>query len=71
MGADPLRKLNRNDRLVGAALLCIQHGVRPHYLMRAIAAGLLYQPAEDTAAQQIQGILRKLELREAIKRFAD
>jgi len=67
MGADPLRKLNRNDRLVGAALLCFQHGIHPHYLMRAIAAGLLYQPAEDATAQQIQGKLQKLELREAVK----
>ncbi len=66
MGADPLRKLNRTDRLVGAALLCRKQAIQPHHLGRAIAAGLLYQNSDDPAAIQIQERIAKHGLTDAI-----
>lgn len=35
---DPLRKLRPDDRLVGAAALCVAHGIEPVHCRRAIAA---------------------------------
>ena len=45
---DPVRKLRRNDRLVGAALLCEKHGIRPDNILRIIAAAFRYQDGGDT-----------------------
>jgi len=45
---DPVRKLSRNDRLVGAALLCEKHGIRPTNILRIIAAAFRYQDGGDT-----------------------
>ena len=67
MGADPIRKLRRDDRLAGAALLCLQYGIQPTYLMRALAAALHYQHAQDQAAQQVKGLIAKQGVREAVK----
>lgn len=40
VGRDPERKLRRDDRLVGAALLCHDHGIDPAHALTAIAAAL-------------------------------
>jgi mannitol-1-phosphate 5-dehydrogenase len=55
---DPIRKLARNDRLVGPAMLAIEEGGNPVALARAIAAGLRYDPAGDPAAQKVQAKIR-------------
>jgi mannitol-1-phosphate 5-dehydrogenase len=39
---DPLRKLRPDDRLVGAALLCVEHGIEPVFCREAIAAAAGY-----------------------------
>jgi len=38
-GADPARKLSREDRLIGPALLALKHGIRPDGLLAGIFAG--------------------------------
>ncbi len=43
--ADPARKLARDDRLVGPALLALQHGVVPQELAAGIAAACRYRDA--------------------------
>ncbi len=55
---DPIRKLARNDRLVGPAALSLEEGGNPVTLARAIAAGLHYDPPGDPAAQKIQTTIR-------------
>ena len=42
VAADPLRKLRPADRLIGAASLCLKHGVLPIALSQVIAAALAY-----------------------------
>jgi mannitol-1-phosphate 5-dehydrogenase len=54
LGRDPLRKLARTDRLVGAALNCLAEGVRPANLVTGIAAGLLFDHPEDPVAGELQ-----------------
>ena len=38
VAADPIRKLGPNDRLIGAANLCLKHGITPSALARVIWA---------------------------------
>ncbi len=55
---DPLRKLGRNDRLVGPASLVLQYGGEPRNLALAIAAALSYENAQDPSAVRLQEMLR-------------
>lgn len=66
---DPLRKLSRSERFVGAALFCQQHGVEPAYVSRAIAAALHFQPQEDSGAAILQKSLRTIGVRATIVRY--
>ncbi len=54
VGGDPLRKLGHDDRLVGAALFCLEEGVEPVYISEAIAAALIFNNSEDPAADALQ-----------------
>jgi len=63
---DPIRKLGRNDRLVGPTLLAVEQGIWPVALSRAIAAGLLYDEARDPAAQKLQALIRESGLTAAL-----
>ncbi len=47
LGADSLRKLGPDDRLVGAARLSIKHGGAPTVIARAIRMGFLYENADE------------------------
>jgi mannitol-1-phosphate 5-dehydrogenase len=53
VGRDPLRKLRREDRLVGAALLAVEHGVTPHQIARGIAAALRFENPHDPSACEL------------------
>ena len=54
LGRDPVRKLARSDRLVGAALNALAQGVTPVHLVTGIAAGLRFAHPDDPVAQQVQ-----------------
>ena len=58
VGRDPLRKLSAEDRLVGAAQLAQQAGVRPESLGLAAAAALCFDPHDPSAAELQQEIRR-------------
>lgn len=47
LGADSLRKLGPDDRLVGAARLAIKHGGAPTVIARAIRMGFLYENSDE------------------------
>ena len=59
VAADPLRKLRPEDRLIGAASLCLKHGIPPHALVRVIRASLAYDNPDDPSAVRLQE-MRKL-----------
>jgi len=42
VGGDPFRKLAPNDRMIGAARLCLMTGIRPENIAKGIAAGIFY-----------------------------
>lgn len=51
---DPLRKLGRDDRLVGSARLVWEYGIVPENLAAAIAAALYYKNDDDVSAVELE-----------------
>lgn len=70
VGRDPIRKLSPQDRLAGAAQLCLKHGRMPYYIGAAIGAGYHYAPEDDPAALQIQEEIGRTGIRAAIHNFS-
>jgi mannitol-1-phosphate 5-dehydrogenase len=65
-GADPRRKLRREDRLVGPALMARAHGIRPTHLIEVIAAALRFDPPGDPSASYVRDIVQKQGVRAAV-----
>ena len=53
-GADPRRKLQRADRLIGPLLMARKHGLPGANLARAAAAGLLFKNPGDAGVVEVQ-----------------
>lgn len=62
---DPMRKLGKDDRLVGSARLCLDYGVKPNNLAVAIACAMHYDEPTDEFALQLKS-LRETEGYDAI-----
>ncbi len=56
---DPIRKLGRHDRLVGAAQLCLDHGIHPTNILAGISAAVAYDHPDDPQAARLQDIRRR------------
>jgi mannitol-1-phosphate 5-dehydrogenase len=65
LGADSLRKLGPDDRLVGAARLAIKHAGRPETIARAIRMGFEYENA-DEGTQTVRRIYAQKGLQGAL-----
>lgn len=53
---DPMRKLGPEDRLIGAARMCLQQGVEPVNLCLACAAALRFDDPNDPSAVRLQAV---------------
>ncbi|NSW91608.1 MAG: mannitol-1-phosphate 5-dehydrogenase [Firmicutes bacterium] len=71
VGRDPVRKLSENDRLVGAARLCIRNGINPVYISIGIAAGYAFSLEDDPAAQKISKTIKDYGINEALKQYSN
>jgi mannitol-1-phosphate 5-dehydrogenase len=71
VGRDAARKVRADDRLVGAALLCVTQAIEPISVSRAIAAAYAYDFPDDPTAPQIQQAIGFGGIRAAIKQFSD
>ncbi len=56
---DPIRKLGRRDRLVGAALLAMEYRVMPRRLVQGIVLALRYDEPKDEKAVELQSLIRE------------
>ena len=70
VGRDPIRKLGAGDRLSGALSLCRKHGVEPKHISAGIAAGLLFCPQGDSAAQELSRFASDNGVDAALRRYA-
>ena len=58
VGRDPIRKLGRHDRLIGAAQLCLDNRVPPRRIIEGIRAALTYGHPDDPEALRLQDMRR-------------
>jgi len=58
VAADPLRKLAPDDRLIGAARMCLEESVDPANIILAIRAAIEYDCPQDPAALKLHHMLR-------------
>ena len=59
VGGDLARKLRRDDRIIGAALFCMEQGVDPAPILAGVKAALQFDQADDPTAPQVLSDLRE------------
>jgi mannitol-1-phosphate 5-dehydrogenase len=67
---DPIRKLGRDDRIIGAAELCRAQGVTPHHIATICTAALCYDYPDDMHAVRLQMLLRERGPEEALRQIS-
>ncbi|CAK5283321.1 unnamed protein product [Mycena citricolor] len=66
VGRQPLRKLGREDRLVGPTRLCSEYGIPAPNLAKGIAAALLYENKDDEQSIEMRKTLSEKGLDEYV-----
>jgi mannitol-1-phosphate 5-dehydrogenase len=66
---DPIRKLGREDRIVGAAELCRSEGICPNHIATICAAALRYDHREDPHAIRLQAMSRETGVGETLRQI--
>jgi mannitol-1-phosphate 5-dehydrogenase len=69
VGRQPLRKLSRNERLIGPAAELAERGVRPQHLLATVDAALSFDVPDDPESVELQQLLRTLPAAEATERI--
>jgi mannitol-1-phosphate 5-dehydrogenase len=69
VGRQPLRKLSRNERLIGPAAELAERGVRPQHLLATVDAALAFDVPDDPESVELQRLLRTLTAAEATERI--
>ncbi|MBQ8331965.1 MAG: mannitol-1-phosphate 5-dehydrogenase [Clostridia bacterium] len=71
VGKDTKRKLGPNDRMVGAFKMVREEGGVPAHIAVGIAAGLLFDPADDAAAVEIATYCRENGVAAALAKYCE
>ena len=71
LGRDPIRKLGRTDRLVGAALNALAEGVTPAHLVTGIVAALKFRHPDDPLAAELQAKLHGYGLARTLREVCE
>lgn len=66
VGKDIKRKLSPNDRFAGAIRMCRENGVPPVYISAGIAAGLLFDCADDSGVAEMKDLISSSGFDEAL-----
>lgn len=69
LGGNTNTKLKKDGRLVAPAIICINNGMMPYYLAKAIANVFSFLDAEDQLSIQIVDYLSKNDIKSAIRHF--
>ncbi len=70
VGRSPIRKLSAKDRLVGPASEAAQKGLSVKHLVKAIAAGYLFDAPDDEQAVEIQSCIKANGIAAAMKKYS-
>lgn len=71
VGRSPLRKLNRQDRLIAPVMKLEELGLKNQAGKKIIAAGYLYANQEDEEAVRLQQLIKKVGFKQAIQEISD
>jgi mannitol-1-phosphate 5-dehydrogenase len=69
VGRQPLRKLSRNERLIGPASELAERGIRPEHLLATVEAALSFDVPEDPESVELQELLKSSTAAEATERI--
>lgn len=67
----PARKLRRNDRFMGPALLCLKHGITPYFITRAAAHGFCYVDEDEPQSREIADTVARLGVEGGVARVCE
>lgn len=67
IGRNPIRKLGKQDRFIGPALLCLRHGITPWFILRCASYGFFYQDSQDAPSQELQERIARDGIEETIR----
>jgi mannitol-1-phosphate 5-dehydrogenase len=68
--ADTRRKLGKDERLLGPALLCLRHGRTPNAYANAIAAAYYYSGSDDEGTREVQATIDREGIEKAIQKYS-
>ena len=68
--ADTRRKLGKEERLIGPALLCLKHGKTPDAYAKAIAAAYYYTGSDDEGTREVQATIDRDGIEKAIQKYS-
>lgn len=68
VGRDTVRKLSKNDRLIGSHNLCLKHRISPVYICLGIAAALCF---EYTDNKEIPESVKKIGLKATLNKYCE
>ncbi|MBE6642685.1 MAG: mannitol dehydrogenase [Ruminococcaceae bacterium] len=71
VGRDTQRKLNKEDRIVGALNLCKKNGVDAKYLYVAVAAGLRFAPEGDDSSIEIANYTKENGVKATLAKYCE
>ena len=69
VGRDTQRKLNQEDRIVGALNLCKKNGVDCKYLFIAVAAGLHFAPEGDASSIEVAAFAKENGVKAVLEKY--
>jgi len=67
VGRDPIRKLGKEDRLIGSALFCESLGIDPENITKVAGAALRYSLPDDAEAQKLQNKIKDEGIQSAVR----
>lgn len=67
---DPIRKLGRDDRIIGAEELCRSQGVAPDHIATICAAALCYDYPDDPHAVRLQTMIQQQGVQETLRQIS-
>ena len=69
VGRDTVRKLAKNGRLTGTALLCLKHGVRPEFIKKGLCAAFEFSADGDAASEEVFSYTEENGLKKAVQKY--
>lgn len=67
---DTRRKLSKEERLLGPALLCLKHGKKPQAYAQAIAAAYFYNGSDDEGTLEVQESVKTIGIEKTVIKYS-